>query len=153
MTLDRSPGFVLGALFSQLADRTDFLGCPVIKAFPLCMQSLPLEQVSGRAPVCIALRVIEKHVIGKYGTFLRPLERRSPQVGHMGLNAPIVASKKVVNGAVLTVGNNSFNCYTGCGLMLLHERHHTMCFINVTGGCFGCRDDLAALINSPMDLV
>ena len=33
MTLDRSPGFVLGALIAQLTSRADFLGCRVITAF------------------------------------------------------------------------------------------------------------------------
>ena len=63
VTLDRSPGFVLGALFSQLASRADFLGSWIITAFAVLMQRLALEQLPRRAAAHIDLRIIKKLIM------------------------------------------------------------------------------------------
>jgi len=153
VTLDHSPGFVPGALLTQFAGCADFLGSRIITAFAVLMQRLTLEQFSGRATVHIYLRIIKKLVIGKDGTFLRPLESCLPQVRNMRLYPLIVAGEEVLNGAILAV------CYYGvsrdscCCLMFLQERQHQVRLVDIAGSGIGCRDDFVLSVNCTVHLV
>ncbi len=72
---------------------------------------------------------------------------------HMWPEIPVMAYKKVLDGAVLAVGDNCTWLYARVRRMGVNKRCHSTCFTDRTSCCFYRGDDFVKGIDGPVRFV